>query len=130
MAGPRRCASTPGPTLYPLRHTTYTYDALGDLVQVTDAASNITGMAYDPLGRKMAMTDPDMGSWSYGYDAAGNLTPQRDGRNQWLYFEMTSQPAESLPGQRQRDCWPEYQFDAMGRREFLAQQGIHRRRRG
>ncbi|MCB0004447.1 MAG: hypothetical protein KDH86_18030, partial [Anaerolineae bacterium] len=52
-------------------------------MQVTDAASNITGMTYAQLGRKMAMPDPDIGSWSYGYDAAGNLTSQRDGRNQW-----------------------------------------------
>ena len=33
------------------------------------------------------MIDPDMGSWQYQYDAVGNLTGQRDGRNQWLYLE-------------------------------------------
>ena len=43
--------------------TNYSYDALGNLVQVTDANNNMTTMTYDWLSRKTAMTDPDMGSW-------------------------------------------------------------------
>ncbi|WP_343423753.1 hypothetical protein [Candidatus Amarolinea dominans] len=39
------------------------------------------------MGRKTGMTDPDMGSWTYGYDNAGNLTSQKDGANRWLYLE-------------------------------------------
>ncbi|MCO5245534.1 MAG: hypothetical protein M9927_17235 [Anaerolineae bacterium] len=91
-------------------------------MQVTDAASNITGMTYDPLGRKMAMTDPDMGSWSYGYDAVGNLTSQRDGRNQWLYFEYDA--LNRLVAKRQDSAngtlLAEYQFDATGQKGLLS----------
>ena len=66
--------------------TTYSYNLAEALAQVTDAAGNVTSMGYDLLGRKTAMSNPDMGQWQYQYDAAGNLTAQRDGRNLWLYL--------------------------------------------
>jgi YD repeat-containing protein len=56
--------------------THYTYDLLGNLTYVTDAATNYTMMVYDSLGRKTSMTDPDMGTWSYLYDNAGRMTQQ------------------------------------------------------
>ena len=66
--------------------TTYQYDTLGNLVQVTDAAGNITSIGYNPLSRKTSMTDPDMGYWTYQYDANGNLTSQTDARNNTITF--------------------------------------------
>jgi RHS repeat-associated protein len=60
--------------------TVYQYDRLGQLVQVTDDAGNVTTIDYDLAGRKTSMNDPDMGSWSYGYNAAGSLTSQTDAR--------------------------------------------------
>ncbi len=66
--------------------TTYTYDKLGGLTKVTDAAGNMTTMSYDSLGRKLSMTDPDMGTWSYSYDAADRLLTQTDAKNQKLKF--------------------------------------------
>jgi YD repeat-containing protein len=59
---------------------------LGNLKQLTDAAGNVTQMDYDTLGRKTGMSDPDMGNWQYRYDAAGNLTRQRDANNQATCF--------------------------------------------
>jgi RHS repeat-associated protein len=56
--------------------TAYAYDAIGNLTNVTDALGRQTNMTYDALARKITMTDPDMGWWSYGYDPAGNLTRQ------------------------------------------------------
>lgn len=38
------------------------------------------------LGRKLTMHGPDMGSWSYTYDAAGNLASQTDAKNQTIVF--------------------------------------------
>ncbi len=38
------------------------------------------------LGRKVQMADPDMGTWSYAYDAAGNLVRQTDARGQRVCF--------------------------------------------
>ena len=60
----------------------YAYDLLNRLVQTTRDAGgpnqSVATMQYDALGRKSAMTDPNMGSWEYEYDAAGNITKQRD----------------------------------------------------
>ncbi|MEZ4770438.1 MAG: hypothetical protein R2844_18675 [Caldilineales bacterium] len=62
------------------------------------------------------------GSWSYGYDAAGNLTSQRDGRNQWLYFEYDA--LNRLVAKRQDSAngtlLAEYQFDATGQKGLLS----------
>lgn len=72
--------------------TNYKYDVLGNLISV-EAEGVKTTMRYDTLGRKIAMSDPDMGScgdlttlapnitfpwyptpcWNYLYDANGNL---------------------------------------------------------
>jgi RHS repeat-associated protein len=66
--------------------TTYEYNAAGDLLTVTDAAGNITEIEYDTLGRKLNMTDPDMGYWQYTYDANGNLKTQTDAKGQVTTF--------------------------------------------
>src|SRR5207237_10258922 len=61
-------------------------DVLGNLLTVTDAKGNQSTMAYDSLSRKTAMHDPDMGNWTYAYDAAGNLTQQTDAKTHNIYF--------------------------------------------
>jgi len=59
----------------------YTYDELNRMLTAT-RAGNVTEIFYDIAGRKISMDDPDMGSWSYAYDALGNLTQQTDAKNQ------------------------------------------------
>jgi RHS repeat-associated protein len=59
----------------------YTYDAVGNLTQ-TNAAGSITRISYDLRGNKVAMQDPAMGSWTYGYNVFGELVSQRDSLNQ------------------------------------------------
>ncbi|HPE61926.1 MAG TPA: FG-GAP-like repeat-containing protein [Thiolinea sp.] len=62
----------------------HTYDSLGNLVQTivtaTDADGrnhdSVTTMAYNLRGHKVRMTDPDMGTWGYHYNAMGELTLQ------------------------------------------------------
>lgn len=60
----------------------YTYDAAGNLVNVEQRyGSNMwltTWMTYDKAGRKLSMSDPDMGNWVYKYDTSGNLKEQVD----------------------------------------------------
>jgi RHS repeat-associated protein len=48
-----------------------------------------TSLTYDIAGRKIQMTDPDMGVWNYSYDALGNLKWQLDARAQHicLYYD-------------------------------------------
>ncbi|MCB9140145.1 MAG: hypothetical protein H6642_17535 [Caldilineaceae bacterium] len=50
-------------------------------------------------GRKTAMTDPDMGSWSYAYNNVGSLTRQQDGNGNWIYLEYDN--LHRLTGKRQ-----------------------------
>ncbi|MBI3601724.1 MAG: VCBS repeat-containing protein [Candidatus Omnitrophica bacterium] len=66
--------------------TSYSYDALGNLILVMDAHNNVTTMTYDHLSRKVSMSDPDMGYWNYGYDTNGNLISQTDAKSQTVRF--------------------------------------------
>jgi len=79
-----------GTNPYTLYATTqYSYDERDLLKQVTDAESNITIITYDGFGRKIEMTDPDLGNWRYRYDASGNLIAQIDAKRQAinLYYD-------------------------------------------
>ncbi len=67
--------------------TTYGYDVSDRLTNTWDAAGNNTQLAYDWLGRKLTMDDPDMGAWAYGYDDNGNLKRQTDARNNSVCFD-------------------------------------------
>ena len=60
----------------------YAYDPFGNLIQTQDAAGNVVTMSYDIRGRKTGMADPDMGTWSYTYDALGELVSQTDAKGQ------------------------------------------------
>jgi RHS repeat-associated protein len=69
--------------------TNYTYDERDLLKTVTDAAGNQTTLTYDGFGRKIEMTDPDMGHWYYQYNVFGNLTRQTDalGQRICMYYD-------------------------------------------
>jgi RHS repeat-associated protein len=76
--------------------TNYDYDDLGNLTTVTDNNGNITTLDYDWLGRKTAMSDPDMGTWTYTYDNNGNLLTQTDAKSQVI--TMTYDAMNRLTG--------------------------------
>lgn len=84
---------------------TYTYDAFGSLI-TTDAAGIVTSLTYDLRGRKTAMADPDMGNWTYEYDALGQLRRQTDAKAQVstiAYDKLSrmvsgSNPTSTAPG--------------------------------
>jgi len=57
----------------------YTYDEFNRLKTAVRGGVTTT-LNYDAAGRKINMTDPDMGYWVYGYNALGNLTSQTDAR--------------------------------------------------
>lgn len=63
----------------------YTYTPLGQL-ETVEKGSATTTIVYDMAGRKLSMSDPDMGEWFYGYDALGNLIWQEDAKGQVTCF--------------------------------------------
>lgn len=72
----------------PYATTEYNYNKiLGVMTNTKDTKGNVTTIKYDNLGRKMSMTDPDLGTWSYDYDLNGNLKWQKDNKNQTINFE-------------------------------------------
>jgi len=63
----------------------YGYDGLGRMLARTVYATPSTrggpvtvSMTYDTLGRETHRVDPDSGTWTFGYDAAGNLVYEDD----------------------------------------------------
>ncbi|MDR6841213.1 BPSL0067 family protein [Pseudoxanthomonas sacheonensis] len=60
--------------------TQYSYDAVGNLKQVTDPKGLATSYVYDSLGRLGQQSSPDSGTTSYTYDDAGNRKSQTDAR--------------------------------------------------
>ncbi len=74
----------------PLGNMTYTIRGLDASINSSTCLNNptsancpsstITALTYYEAGQKSSMTDPDMGAWSYEYDALGNLTKQTDAR--------------------------------------------------
>jgi len=55
-------------------------------VLLTDAVGNTTTLVYDSLNRKISMTDPDMGTWTYAYDDVDKLAAQTDARGVTIQF--------------------------------------------
>ncbi len=53
--------------------TSYVYDPLKQITDVTDDQGNVTTSAYDNLGRQIEIDSPDMGLTTFSYDPASNL---------------------------------------------------------
>jgi RHS repeat-associated protein len=67
--------------------TTFYYDPFGNPVQTIDATGkNVVSATYDPRGRKISSTDPDLGTWTYSYNVLGELKTQTDAKSQTSQF--------------------------------------------
>jgi RHS repeat-associated protein len=60
--------------------TNYTYDALGNLLTVTQGSQTPRTFAYDALSRLLSADNPESGHTDYLYDANGNLKEKTDAR--------------------------------------------------
>lgn len=60
----------------------YEYGVEDELLAVLEPGGNQTAIEYDLFGRKVSITDPDLGTWTYVYDAVDNIAHQVDARNQ------------------------------------------------
>jgi RHS repeat-associated protein len=63
----------------PFQPTSYTYDTLGNLVQVNQGGQT-RSFQYDSLSRLRQATNPESGTISYNHDAGGNLVQKTDAR--------------------------------------------------
>ena len=66
--------------------TTYGYDLLDNLIAITDTLGNVKKQAFDALKRKLQIDDPDAGTKTFVYDAAGNVTETLDAKGQRIVF--------------------------------------------
>src|SRR5215470_4675139 len=66
--------------------TSYSYDVLDDLTNVTQATSS-RNFVYDSLRRLRSATNPENHTVQYNYDANGNLSSRTDGRNITTTFQ-------------------------------------------
>ncbi len=66
--------------------TTYRYDRLGNLTQITDAQGNVKTMDYDARSRRLRMVDPNRGETLYTYDDNDNLIKSRDAKGQEVLY--------------------------------------------
>ncbi|HEY1214975.1 MAG TPA: toxin TcdB middle/N-terminal domain-containing protein, partial [Bryobacteraceae bacterium] len=54
--------------------TSFTYDAINQLLTATDNIGAVSSSQYDMLGRRVSRVHPDEGLTQYSYDLAGNVT--------------------------------------------------------
>jgi RHS repeat-associated protein len=86
----------------------YLYDPFGNVLSTT-AASVVTSAVYDLRGRKTSATDPDLGNWSYYYDALGQLIRQRDAKGQIV--SLTSDVLGRMTSRTEADLVSTWTYD-------------------
>jgi YD repeat-containing protein len=64
----------------------FAYNAVGNRVSVTDPNGNVTVYGYDALNRVVQKTDPLANTWSYTYDLAGNRLSVTDAKGQTIQY--------------------------------------------
>ncbi|KFF74817.1 hypothetical protein HX13_12500 [Chryseobacterium sp. P1-3] len=67
--------------------TSFTHDAIGELLKVRDVQNNLTTSIYDDLGRRTSMTHPDNGTSTFAYDPASNMTSRTNAENETATYE-------------------------------------------
>jgi RHS repeat-associated protein len=97
--------------------TTFTYDAVGNLLSLTDPVGNTTEWDYDNLDRVTAETNELNKARTFKYDAVGNLTERIDrlGRKTvWEYDSLYRGTAEKWYDGASLVRTLSYSYDAAG----------------
>ena len=93
--------------------TTFTYDADGNVLAWTNGRGDVTHYAYDELNRRISVTDPVGGLTQYAYDAVGNLISITDplgNRTSYGYDVLNRMISATDP----LDVTTTYAYDAVG----------------
>ena len=105
--------------------TVSTYDKVGNLTQLADAANNVTQFAYDRLNRLTTETDPFGKPLKYEYDFAGNLTAKVDRvgtgrRTEYTYDNLDRVTKELWKAQNGNAIHSvQYAYDTAGRLDLV-----------
>ena len=84
----------------PNQGTSYTYNALDNLIRVTQGSQTRT-FAYDSLSRLASAANPESGTINYTYDKNGNLTQKTDARGVQTTYAYDALQDRSDPAQLQ-----------------------------
>jgi len=95
-----------GSTQTPTMETDYAYDALDNLLKVTQngaagSTARIRNFGYDSLSRLLSASNPETGTVNYGYDANSNVQTKTDARNistTYTYDALNRVLTEQAPG--------------------------------
>lgn len=82
--------------------TSYTYDALNDLISVAQNNSRQRTFAYDSLARLTQAANPESNSTSYTYDADGNVLTKTDARGYTINYSPSTLPIDALNRVREK----------------------------
>ncbi|MFD2167650.1 FG-GAP-like repeat-containing protein [Thalassotalea euphylliae] len=66
----------------------YAYNAVGNLVEVTNVDNVVTSIEFDDYGRKKNTDDPSTGFYQYKYDGLGNLYEQIDNAGNVTHIDI------------------------------------------
>src|SRR5205807_3700473 len=83
--------------------TLYTFDALGNLLQVSQQGGNsnqslwrVRTFLYDSLSRLVSANNPESGNITYQYDSDGNLILKTDARGVTVNYSPVDSPIDPL----------------------------------
>ena len=94
--------------------TSYTYDAFGRIISVSDAENGVTSATYDNIGNILSITDPNGGTTTYKYDSMNRMTESVNaiGSKNTYTYNAQGLLAQSKNARNQSTT---YTYDALGR---------------
>ncbi len=94
--------------------TQFAYDPNGNRIQVTDALNQITHFAYDAMDRVISQTDPLNNTTQFTYDAVGRLKTKTDALGKTTTYNYDNNGNKTSETDANNHT-TQYQYDALNR---------------